>query len=142
MWPNLTKESAVTSRTFVLPTLDNEGKNKNDFFCPDVVGSKRFCMNYGGHPRSDVALINDQTSIEAAQKMLNDLVDFRSNEPSTDGVSDTDIMLGLRSRYCQAPAEQISFYEGELARIQQKRVAEAAVKQKDNVINFEENKSE
>lgn len=142
MWPNLTKESAVLSNTFVLPTLDKDGKNKNDFFCPDVVGSKRFCMNYGGHPRSDVALINDQTSPEVAKRMLNELVDFRSNEPSTKGVSDTDIILGLRSRYCQAPAEQISFYEGELARIQQKRSAEVAAKQKDNVIDFEEKESE
>ena len=144
MWPNLTKKSVVNSTTFELPQLKSDGSNKNDFFCPDVVGSKRFCLNYGCHPRSDVSMINEQTSLEAAQHMLNELVDFRFNEPSTDGVSDTEILLGLRSKYCQAPAEQIAFYEGELARLQNKRAYEAAeaAKKAEKTISFEENKSE
>lgn len=95
--------------------LDLDGKNKADFFIPDVIGNKRFAQNYGGYPRSDIALINEQTNMAAAQSLLDCLQDY-SQPDVNQGRSDTEILLGLQSKYCQAPSEQINYLQGEIAR--------------------------
>lgn len=112
MWCNLTKESEVTCKLASVPTLDKDGSNKADFFLPDVIGSRKFVRNFAGYPRSDIAIINEQTNQKVAEALLNDLVDYSSNSVH----SDTDFQLSLRSKYCQTPSEMIRYFDGELAR--------------------------
>lgn len=119
MWPNLVDKQRGYSpaEPVTLPVLASDGSNKNDFFCSDVVGNKRFAQNLAGYPRSDIALINEQQSLAVAQKMLDDLAVLPSSAPNAD-MSDSDILLGLRSKYCQSPSEVISRIERELERRQ------------------------
>lgn len=113
MWCNLTKESEVTCILASVPTLDKDGSNKADFFLPDVIGSRKFVRNFAGYPRSDIAIINEQTNQKVAEALLNDLVDYSSPNSVH---SDTDFQLSLRSKYCQTPSEMIRYFDGELAR--------------------------
>lgn len=113
MWCNLTKDSVVPCTLASVPTLDKDGSNKADFFLPDVIGSRKFVRNFAGYPRSDIAIINEQTNQKVAEALLNDLVDYSSPNSAR---SDTDFQLSLRSKYCQTPSEMIRYFDGELAR--------------------------
>ena len=86
----------AASAVVFLPELNEDRSNIADFFCADVVGDRRFAQNYGGYPRSDIAEINAQASLQQAQSLLRDLQVF---EPSNDnaGLSDAQIMLGHKS---------------------------------------------
>lgn len=95
--------------------LAKDGSNKHDFYIPDVIGNHRFAQNYGGYPRSDIAEINAQNDLSIAKAMLESLGDYSSAE-SNQGVSDAQILLGLQSRYCQAPSEMIRHIESEIDR--------------------------
>lgn len=96
-----------------LPKLSKDGSNKGMFFVADVLGGKRFAQNYGGYPRSDISLINEQSNMKIAKSMLEDLVDYSSaNSP----VSPDEFKMSLRSKYCQTPTEVISWLEDNMAR--------------------------
>lgn len=110
MWPNLTKESQVLTPEFKVPTLKEDGSNVADFYVADVIGNKAFAKNYGGYPRSDIALINEQTNISVARSMLEALPELPESSPAADG----EYKLSLRSKYCQTPSEVISYLEDEL----------------------------
>lgn len=120
------------------PVLAEDGKNIKDFFCADVVGNRRFAQNYGGYPRSDIAEINSQSSLEQAKSLFNDLIVYPvSND--TAGLSDAEIMLSHRSKYCQAPSEQIAYFERQL---ELKAIRERESNPpKENVIDFSNNEN-
>ena len=100
----------------VVPKLADDGSNQYDFYCADTLGSKKFVTNYGGWPRSDLALINEQTDLGVAKAMAAQLVDFNSDKPDFHrGMSDTEIIMQSRSKYCQAPSEQIKFIERQIS---------------------------
>lgn len=100
----------------IVPKLADDGSNQCDFYRADVLGSKKFVTNYGGWPRSDLALINEQTDLGVAKAMAAQLVDFNSDAPNSHrGMFDTDIILQSRSKYCQAPAEQLKFIERQIS---------------------------
>lgn len=110
MWPNLTKESQVKTPELKVPTLKKDGSNLADFYVADVIGNKGFAKNYGGYPRSDIALINEQTNMSVARSMLEALPELPESSPAVDG----EYKMALRSKYCQSPSEIISYIEGEL----------------------------
>lgn len=104
------------------PTLAEDGSNKCDFFVADVLGAERFAQNYGGYPRSDIALINEQNDLRMAEQTLARLQQY-PEVPQT-AVSDTEILLAHRSKYCQTASENIRFFEQEINRYAAKREAE------------------
>lgn len=118
-------------------TLDADGKNKQDFFVPDIIGDKRFALNYGGYPRSDIAIINEQQNFALAKAMFEQLADYGSNS-SDSGVSDAELLLGLRSKYCQSASEQIRYFENEISRRDSLRAANLPLDGSSQKISFTE----
>lgn len=96
---------------FSFPELKADGSNANEFFCADVVGARRFAQNYGGYPRSDIALINEQQNLSVAQSMLENLPDFGTKDNPNQGLVDAQIVKGVRSKYMQSPAEVLPYIE-------------------------------
>lgn len=102
--------------TIVVPVLQADGGNSIDFYCSDVVGNKRFAQNYGCYPRSEIAEINAQADIRLQAAMLADLTDYSSDVDFRNaGLSDQEILLSHRSKYCQCPTEQQRWLENQLA---------------------------
>ena len=125
-----------------IPQFDFEIKedksNISDFFCADVVGNRRFAQNYGGYPRSDIAEINAQTSLAAAENLLRDLQVFDVDNPNA-GLSDEQIMLSHKSKYLQSVSETQGWLVEQLAIRDAKR--QQLQESKDGTINFENDDS-
>lgn len=92
----------------VVPAIEESPKS---FF--KIVGDytrEGFAKNYGGHPRSDVALLNEQDDMTALQSVL-----ARLQERGSDGVGadvpDSELALAHKSKYCQTASEMIKYYE-------------------------------
>ncbi len=136
MWPNLTKKSQVSYSDYKLPELKEDGSNKSDFFCADVVGNKRFAFNYGGYPRSDLAIINEQSNLQVAKAMLQELPYGSANGTFDSSIPDQELLLGLKSKYLQTPSEIIGYIESELGRRQSLRAAEQSAESDDSKISF------
>lgn len=83
------------------------------YACMDLTEAKSFCLNFGGYPRSDIALINEEMNVEVANQLAARLVE-RHSDGVTD-VSDSDIIASHRSRYCQSPAEMIEWIYNQLS---------------------------
>lgn len=113
-----------------LPVLDKEGENKADFFMADTIGQKDFAQNYGGYPRSDIAIIDDQNNVQVAKALVAQLVDYGTDKVANKGMSDADIRLAIQSRYQQTASEVMPFIEERLrirdANIERARAAAAA----------------
>lgn len=95
-----------------VPTLAKDGSNASDFFLADVVSAKSFMQNYGGYPRSDIAIISDESNAAMQQAMLSDLVELPINENA--GLTDVEISLAHRSKYQQTPSEMQDWLEAQL----------------------------
>lgn len=122
---------------FQLPVLSADGSNKADFYTPDVIGNRRFAQNYGGYPRSDIALINEQTDIALAKGLLESLNDY-SQPDFNQGRSDAELLLSVRSKYLQTPSEQVRYFESQIAQRDSLRLANNAPIDSDgNPISFE-----
>lgn len=95
-----------------IPVIASDGKNASDFYRPDVipVEGDEF-RNYGGYPRNELAIINEQQSIVVAQALADKIVTLPDDTKLEKDVSDVDLRLSLRSRYCQTPSEQIAHHE-------------------------------
>lgn len=120
--------------------LDVDGKNRRDFYCADVIGSKKFAVNYAGYPRSDISLINEQTNVAVAKSMLQSLNDYHSDSNPTAGMSDDEIMLSHMSKYQQTYSECARYVENQLG-IVRRRSAESDVQPAvETKIDFSENK--
>ena len=50
------------------PELKKDNSNLNCFYCSDVIGSKRFVINFGGYPRSEIAQINAAADLNQQQR--------------------------------------------------------------------------
>lgn len=101
------------------------------FYKPvDEYTSREFARNYGNHPRSDVALLNEQTDMTAVNWLLDKLQQRPSDGVGAD-VSDKELSINHKSRYCQTASEMIDYYEGllkirddrELAQMEEKERA-------------------
>lgn len=115
--------------------LSSDGSNKKDFFIPDVIGNKRFAQNYGGYPRSDIAVINEQNDLAVAKGLLESLQDY-SQPDVNQGRSDAELLLALQSKYCQTPSEQISYFANEIARRDILRMVNGSPIENPNGIQF------
>lgn len=102
------------SPEFQLMTLDKDGKNKGFFYGVETMSSQKFAQNYGGYPRSDIALINEQQNLSVAQSMLENLPDFGTQNDPNQGLNDIEIMLGVHSKYMQSPAEILPYLEKQI----------------------------
>lgn len=98
------------------PKVSKDSKNVNAFYKADTIVMKDFMLNFGGYPRSEVAIINDQANAVLAEDMLSRLVVMPTDDNANVGLSDAEIMLSHRSKYCQMPSEQIEFLDGVLSR--------------------------
>ena len=110
----LWNEHIATAMVLTLPQIAEDNSNINDFYIADVVGNRRFAQNYGGYPRSDIAEINAQASLQQAQNLLRDLAEVPVTDVNS-GLSDAQIMLGHKSKYFQTPAEEVRFTEQQIA---------------------------
>ena len=109
-----------------LPDLGIEctPENASAFFAvTDLNSQKSFTKNFGGYPRSDIAIINDEQNEEVALQFMANLA-----ERASDGFVDADdaaLLASHRSRYCQTPSEMVSFVENILSQRDEKRLAKA-----------------
>lgn len=120
----------------LIPELLEDGSNLSDFFIADVVGHCRFAQNFGGYPRSEIAEINSQASLQTAMSLFNDLQQSEGSYLPADMSSD-EIMLSHKSKYIQAPSEMIDFIEKQLYLRDSKR--SASTPPKENTIEFDAN---
>lgn len=98
-------EESVAEMVKSIPEFKKDGSNSCDFFCADVVGARRFVQNFGGYPRSEIAEINAQASLQAQMNLLQDLEDYSPKTNPNAGLTDAQIMLSHKSKYQQAPSE-------------------------------------
>lgn len=134
---NISQVKSDAGIVFNIPKL--EESTVDDFYCADTIGRERFVLNFGGYPRNDISIINEQTSIQAAQALLNQMVHLDGTLSQMD-----DIQLSLvhRSKYCQTYSEGAAYVESQLQRIRnesdlkdlQKSTVEGTIKfnEKDN----------
>lgn len=108
------------------PVFDSD--NVKDFFASDSIGNRAFAQNFGGYPRSDIALINEQQSLQVAQNLLNNLSEYQS-DGSTSGLSDLEIMMSHKSKYCQTPSEKVRWIESQMQVYRDREAAKLAEKQ-------------
>lgn len=94
--------------------MATDGSNAVDFFTADVISDKEFAQNFGGYPRSDIAIINEQQNL-AVQKALLDKLSVITPDTSNAGRSDAEIMLSHRSKYQQTATEMQSWLQDQLA---------------------------
>ena len=107
-----------------IPILKEDGSNGNEFFCGDVLNlSGDEFKNYGGWPRNELAIINEQQSEAVAQALCDRLYQFKDDGTFEKNVSDSELRLALKSRYCQTPSEQIARNE-RILEIRDERAAE------------------
>lgn len=123
--------------SYTAPVLLEDGSNLSDFFCADVVGNRRFAQNYGGYPRSEIAEINAQASLQQAANLLNDLTVHEGSYQSAD-LTPEEIMLSHKSKYIQAPSEMINYIEYQLQVRDAKYGQKMSSQQKDGVIQFDD----
>lgn len=111
-----------------VPALEIEPSPDNvaAFYCAaDFETQKSFCKNFGGYPRSDIAMIIEEQNIEVAQQLAARLVQFPESGDSN--LSDTELLANARSKYCQTPAEMVAHIE----RLLEKRDADLSAKMDD-----------
>lgn len=133
----ITEHLVNACKEYVVPILASDGSNAGDFYCADVVGNRRFAQNYGGYPRSDIAEINSQVTIEAKANLLNDLVDYSPSDNPNAGKTDAEIMLGHKSKYIQTPSEMVRWLDGQLEIRDARRVSQSAPSSpKEGAIDF------
>lgn len=97
----------------VIPVLDEDMSNISDFFRVDVAGNKGVPLNYGGWPRSDLALINAQKDMGVAKALANQVTVLPDSNQNV-GLTDAEIMLNAKSKYCQSPAEYMRYIEQQI----------------------------
>lgn len=131
LWNKHIENASVLA--FGLYDVKEDRSNLSAFFCADVVGNRRFAQNYGGYPRSDIAEINAQVSLQAAENILRDLQVFDVSD-SNSGLNDSQILLGLKSKYLQTPSEIVGYVEDQL-KIRDAQRASSQVKP-DSFIQF------
>lgn len=111
-----------------LPVLAKDGSNAKDFFGVDT--TRKFALNHGGYPRSELAQIFEQENLVAQANLLEQMVDYTPTTNPTAGLTDVEISLMHRSKYQQTPNEMQTWLDGQIQIRDVKRQAayEAALK--------------
>lgn len=119
----------VSVSDVTLPVLADDGNNRSMFYAVLDLTKEGFARNFGGYPRSDIAIINEQQNISVARSMLEQLPDYRSMD-NPNPSSDAEVLSSVRSKYMQSPSEILPFIEREIekrdARILKDRESAAA----------------
>lgn len=124
------------------PKLKEDNSNLSAFFCADVIGAKRFVLNRGGYPMSEIAQINAAADLNQQMNLLQQLEDFTPDSNPNAGLSDAEIMLGHRSKYCQTASEQIGWLQDQMyIRASQREAAKMTQQSDDGKINFDGNEN-
>lgn len=124
------------------PHLKEDNSNISAFFCADVIGAKRFVLNRGGYPMSEIAQINAAADLNQQMNLLQQLEDFTPDSNPNAGLSDAEIMLGHRSKYCQTASEQIGWLQDQMhLRVSQREAAHMNQQSDDGKINFDGNEN-
>jgi hypothetical protein len=137
---NILKKHINSVPELVLPIIKEDGSNLSDFYCADVVGNRRFAQNYGGYPRSEIAEINAQASLQQAANLLNDL-QVAEGSYMDSSLTPEEIMLSHRSKYIQAPSEMIDFIDRQLQIRDMKYGQTIASQNKEGTIKFDSQNS-
>lgn len=102
---------------FVAPdlsvTLNADKSNVGKFFIADVRGGKSFLHNDAGYPMNDIDAIFRQQDSLVRESMIKNLEEVPTTGLPAD-VPNSEVLLGLRSRYLQTPSEMVSWYEKQL----------------------------
>ena len=77
----------------------------------DDFAAQDFAKNYGGFARSDVALLEEQDDLTYVNNLLSRLSERHSDGVLESAMSDADLMLSHKSKYCQSASEKIAYYE-------------------------------
>lgn len=80
----------------------------------DDLTARSFARNYGGHPRSDIALLNEQNDLNGMTAIVN-RIEERHGDGFNPDVPDAEIRIAFKSRYCQTASEMIQYYDNILA---------------------------
>lgn len=139
-YKELLKHIKNTTYADIVKRLAPDGSNAREFFCADVVGGRKFALNYGGYPRSEIAEINEATNVHEQAYLLSQLKDYSPSTNPNAGKTDAEIMLGHKSKYLQSASEMQSYIESQIA-IRDARAAAAAAassqKPNDGTIKFD-----
>lgn len=94
--------------------FDKENKsNIKDFYCADVHGGRKFLLNDAGYPMNDVDMILRQQDANVRESLLSQLAEVPTSGVPAD-MPNSEVLLGLKSRYQQTPSEMVGFYEKQL----------------------------
>lgn len=111
------------------PHLKVDGFNKSAYYAADIVNKDDDCFkNYGGYPRSELAIINEQQSLDIAKMQLDAVQILPDDTKLEKDVSDLELQFALKSRYLQTPSEIISYNERLLAERDRRAQVAAAKK--------------
>lgn len=77
----------------------------------DDFAAQDFAKNYGGFARSDVAILEEQQDLTYVNNLLARLTERHSDGILESAMSDADLMLAHKSKYCQSASERIKYYE-------------------------------
>lgn len=97
----------------VLPVLKKDGSNASDFFGVDTK-ARKWQLNHGGYPRSELAMIAEQENLVAQANLLEQMVDYTPATNPTAGLTDVEISLMHRSKYMQTPNEMQTWLDGQI----------------------------
>ena len=121
------------------PVLLDDKSNIKDFFVADVHGGRSFLLNDGGYPMNDVDMIIRQQDANIRESMLAQLQEVPTTGFPAD-MPNQEVLMGLRSRYQQAPSEMVNFYEKQLEIAQAKyEAAQAAAAEKSSEVKVDAN---
>ena len=121
------------------PVLLDDKSNIKDFFVADVHGGRSFLLNDGGYPMNDVDMIIRQQDANVRESLLSQLEEVPTTGFPAD-MPNQEVLMGLRSRYQQAPSEMVSYYEKQLEIAQAKyEAAQAAAAEKSSETNVDVN---
>lgn len=87
----------------------------------DLDTQRSFTKNFGGYPRSDIAMIEEEQNQEVALHLAERLVQL--NSPDTSSLDDTALLASHRSKYCQSPSEMVDFIGRQLDISDEKRLS-------------------
>ena len=97
-----------------IPEMAKDKSNLSDFFKVDVAGNKAIPLNYGGWPRSDLAVLNALSDMQVAKAFASQLVELPDDTAHNVGLTEEEIILQAKSKYAQSPSEMTRYIEGQL----------------------------
>lgn len=104
--------------------LNEDKSNISQFFKPvSDAENQTFCLNYGGYPRNDINKFLEAEDIKTAEALSAALIEQPSYSHLEKDVSDAELLVAAKSKYCQTASEIISYNE-RMLEIRDKRLLE------------------